>query len=139
MTVFFDTNILLDILDDKRECHGVALTLLAAAKKGVYKAFVTTQSIIDASYIRTQHQKVSVENFRSAISLLSGVLSVESVNALDLSMANRSDIPDYEDAAQLACAERSGSDYILTRDRKYLGFTDIPVYSPHEFYAKLFR
>jgi len=88
MTVFFDTNVLLDILDDTREHHEVALTLLQAAEKGVFRAYVTTQSFLDAAYIQTQQRKLSIETFRASVSLLSGILSVESILASDLAKAN---------------------------------------------------
>lgn len=139
MTVFFDTNVLLDILDDTREHHEVALTLLQAAEKGVFRAYVTTQSFLDAAYIQTQQRKLSIETFRASVSLLSGILSVESILASDLAKANRSRISDYEDAAQLACAERIEVDYILSRDGKFNQYTQIPTYTPAGFYAKLFR
>lgn len=139
MTVFFDTNILLDMLDDTREYHGMALTLLSAAKKGVFQAHATTQSFIDAAYVQTQQRKLPVDIFRASVSLLTGIVSVESITAEDLAKANKSANPDYEDAAQVACAERIHSDYIITRDGKYNGYTQIPSFSPSEFYAKLFR
>ena len=139
MTVFFDTNVLLDILDDTREHHEAALTLLKAAEKGVFRAHATTQSFIDAASIQTQQRKRSLDAFRASVALLSGILSVESILASDLAKANRSRIDDYEDAAQLACAERIEVDYILTRDGKYNQYTQIPTYTPAGFYAKLFR
>jgi predicted nucleic acid-binding protein len=139
MTVFFDTNVLLDILDDTREHHEAALTLLKAAEKGVFRAHATTQSFIDAAYIQTQQRKRSLDAFRTSVALLSGILSVESILASDLAKANRSPVADYEDAAQLACAERIEVDYILTRDGKFNQYTQIPTYTPAGFYAKLFR
>lgn len=139
MTVFFDTNVLLDILDDTREHHEAALTLLQAAKKGVFRAHATTQSFLDAAYIQTQQRKCPVESFRASVTLLSGILSVESILACDLAKANHSPVTDYEDAAQLACAERIEVDYILTRDGKFSQYTQIPTYTPASFYARLFR
>ena len=139
MNVFFDTNVLLDILDDTREYHDAALALLTVAQKGVFHAFATTQSFLDAAYIQTQQRKVPVETFRASVSVLAGILSVESINAVDLDKANKSPVTDYEDAAQLACAERIVSDYIITRDGKYRRFTGIPVFTPIEFCNKLFR
>ena len=139
MKVFFDTNILLDIFDDTRECHMMALSLLSVAKKGVFEAHATTQSFIDAAYIQTQQRKVPVELFRTSVSLLSAIMSIESIDAEDLAKANSSTNPDYEDAAQIACAERIQSDYIITRDGKYKGYTQIPTFTPSEFYNKLFR
>lgn len=139
MTIFFDTNVILDILDDTRDCHEKALSLLTAAKKGAFQAHTTTQSFIDASYIQTQQRKLPIDLFRSAVSLLSGILSVEAITADDLAKANKSTIPDYEDSAQVACAERIQSDYIITRDGKYKDYTHIPTFNPIEFYDKLFQ
>ena len=138
MTVFFDTNVVLDILDDTRESHDKALSLLMAAKKGVFRAHATTQTFIDAAYIQTQQHKLPVDLFRASVSLLAGILSVESITADDLAKANKSSNPDYEDSAQMACAERIRSDYIITRDGKYKNYTHTPIFTPADFYDKLF-
>lgn len=138
MKVFFDTNVILDILDNSREHHPESLYLLQAAGKGAIPACATAQSIIDASYVRTQRDRVPVHVFKDGIDTLCRMISILGIEEEDIHQANLSLIQDYEDAAQLACAERCGCDILVTNDRKYRGYTSLPVYSVREFYERLF-
>ena len=52
--------------------------------------------------------------------------------------ANASAVPDYEDAVQLSCAICEECEAIVTRDRKFKLFTDIPTYTVEEYYSEVF-
>ena len=138
MKIFLDTNVLLDILSDARPCHDDALTLLQVIKQRRLYACLTTQSIIDASYVQTQSAKGSVEQFREAIRRLTSFLEVISIDGFDLDAANNCHIPDYEDAAQIACALNHFCDAIITGDQAFCQYTSLPVYSPVAFCNALF-
>ena len=138
MKVFLDTNVLLDILSDARPSHDDALTLLQVIKKRRLSACLTTQSIIDASYVRTQSAKGSVAQFREAIRTLSSFLEVIAIDGYDLEAANDCQIPDYEDAAQIACALNNFCDAIITGDQAFSRYTSLPIYAPTAFCDALF-
>ena len=138
MKIFLDTNVLLDILSELRPSHHDALTLLQVIKKRRLYACLTTQSIIDASYVQTQSAKGSVEQFREAIRRLTSFLEVISIERFDLDAANDCRIPDYEDAAQIACALNNGCDAIITGDQAFSRYTSLPIYSPAAFCDALF-
>ena len=138
MKIFLDTNVLLDILSDTRPSHHDALTLLQVIKKRRLYACLTTQSIIDASYVQTQSAKGSVEQFREAIRRLTSFLEVISIERFDLDAANDCRIPDYEDAAQIACALNNGCDAIITGNQAFSRYTSLPVYTPAAFCDALF-
>jgi predicted nucleic acid-binding protein len=53
------------------------------------------------------------------------------LHALDLPLA------DYEDAAQVACAERQGVDLIVTRNHDEFRRIDLEVLSPPELLARV--
>lgn len=55
-----------------------------------------------------------------------------------LEAANHCQIPDYEDAAQIACALNHFCDAIITNDQAYSRYTSLPVYSPAAFCDALF-
>lgn len=139
MKVFLDTNVLLDILSDVRQGHHDALTLLQVIKQRRLAACLTTQSIIDASYVQTQSSKGSVEQFREAIRTLSSFLEIISIDAFDLDAANHCRIPDYEDAAQIACALNHFCDAIITGDQAFSRYTTLPIYTPAAFCDVLFE
>ncbi|MBP5317242.1 MAG: PIN domain-containing protein [Bacteroidales bacterium] len=135
---FLDTNVIIDIFDRKREDHAKALLLLSAAQKGAIKLAATTQSIVDAAYVITQAGKVPLKVFRQAMSFLCDIIQIYPVLSYDIEKANGSTIPDYEDAVQLSCAMGEEFDCIVTRDKKFKGFTTIPTYTVEEYYQEVF-
>ena len=137
--VFLDTNVILDILDEKRERHHAALMILSAAEKGAIKCCMSAKSVLDAAYVRTQTDKVSVSDFRRAATILCRIIAVRSITDDDIKFANQSDIDDYEDAAQINCAARKDCTAIVTSDKTFKNYTKIPTYTVTEFYEKLFQ
>ena len=136
--IFLDTNVVIDLLDRKRECHNQALMLLSAAQKGALKLATSTQSIVDAAYVVTQVNKVSVDTFRRAMALLTDIIDICPVNSLDIAAANDSTVPDYEDSVQLSCALSEDCEAIVTRDKKFKGYTAVSTYTVEEFYRAVF-
>lgn len=139
MNAFIDTNVLMDCLDDRRENFEKAHCLLQAIKDKQIKAVISTQAIVDSAYLYTGPMKRSVPVFRLFVDKLFSFISVCEVTQSDIGFANKSSIPDYEDAVQVSCALRSGCDTILSGDRDFQKYTDIPVYSVPELFSKLFE
>ena len=138
MKAFLDTNVLLDLFMKSRLSHEAATAILQVVRSGDISACMTTQSIIDAAYIQTQRCKAPTADFKKAIRLLSEIVKTLPILPEDIAWANRSSIDDYEDAAQLACAQRCGCDVIVTSDKKYKSYTDIELFDPLELYTLLF-
>lgn len=138
MKAFLDTNALLDALMDNRLGHEATLAILQVIRSGDISACLSSQSVIDAAYIATQRGGTAVNIFRKAIDTIAHIVSIVPIEAEDIHRANHSSIPDYEDAAQLACAERCGCDVIVTSDKKFHGYTDITTFTPFELHSLLF-
>ena len=137
MKAFLDTNVLLDILMESRFEHEAALFLLQVIRSGDISGCLTTQSFIDAAYVQTQRLKAPSESFNKAIQTLSGFIEILSVEQEDIRTACKSPIDDFEDAAQLVCALRSGCDVIVTSDKKYQDYTDISCFTPLQLVSLL--
>ena len=138
MKAFLDTNVLLDLFMKSRLGHEAAMAILQVVRSGDISACMTTQSIIDAAYIQTQRCNAPTTAFKEGIRLLSGIMEILPILPEDIAWANQSPIEDFEDAAQLACAQRSGCDVIVTSDKKYKDYTDITLFDPLELYTLLF-
>lgn len=133
MRVFLDTNVLLDLLMAAREYHEQA-TLIASLSEGrLIDAILTTQSIVDASYVFSQTQKKPLSGFRESVSTLFEIFMIVPIAAEDIQKANNSANPDYEDSVQVACALREGSDIIISSDKRLSKHTKIKVMTPAEF------
>lgn len=138
MKIFLDTNVLIDTLQSEREDNAYSVSILQAIRVSPLIACISTQSIVDASYVFTQSAKAPVEEFKKAITLLGTLVDILPVCREDIEAANHGDIPDYEDAVQLSCALNSGCDAIITNDRKFKDYLKLPCYTPKEFYLLLF-
>ena len=136
--VFIDTNALVDMMMPSRSGHPYAQRIFHVIATRRIRGFITTQSIIDASYILTQRNMASLEVFKRAVHAMHGTIEWLSIEPEDIDRAIRFDLPDFEDAAQLSCALNNGCDYIISSDRKYSRYTDLPVYTPAEFCDILF-
>ena len=137
MKAFLDTNVLLDILMESRSGHEAALFLLQVIRSGDIAGCLTTQSVIDAAYVQTQRLKSPSKSFKKAIHTLSGFVETLAIGREDIREACKSPVEDFEDAAQLACAIRSGCDVIVTSDKKYQAYTDISCFTPQQLVSLL--
>ena len=139
MKVFLDTNVLLDVLMESREHHVDSATILRVAEKGVVQAVLSAQSIIDAAYVFSQKEELPIGRFKNAIKLILGIITVTSISENSIKIAIRSDIADFEDAAQIGCAGEAECDVIISSDKKWKQYTDIPIYTPKEFCEFIFE
>ena len=138
MKAFLDTNVLLDILMDSRANHYDSSTILRVAEKGEIQAVISTQSIIDASYVFSQKEKQSLTSFKNAIRFILSIVTVASIDEDDIKSALRSPLGDFEDSAQISCAVEAGCDVIISSDRKMKGYTPSTVYTSKEFCDLIF-
>lgn len=137
MKAFLDTNVLLDILMESRPEHEASLFLLQVIRSGDIAGCLTAQSVIDAAYVQTQRLKAPSESFKKAIRIISGIVKIVGIQQEDIHSACDSLVSDFEDAAQLSCALRSGCDVIVTSDKKYQNYTDIPCFTPQQLVSLL--
>lgn len=138
MRLFLDTNVLIDIIQAERECHDYSTAILQAVRISPLTACISTQSIVDASYVFSQSAKAPISEFKKAVELFGSIVDILGVEQEDIETANHGELEDYEDAVQIACAIRNGCDALITNDRKLLGSTHISCYSPKDFYVYLF-
>ena len=139
MTVFIDTNALIDALDDSRPNHPLTKPIMQAMKEQSLKAVVSTQSIVDAAYVCNQLNKMPLSIVRYHIGIITSIMDVCSVDKEDIQAANNSLNPDYEDSVQLSCAARSGCDIIVSGDKELHKYTDLKVITVSQLYNSLFK
>lgn len=137
--VFFDTNVVLDLLIPGRECD-FARAILSAVKAHRLEGQISTQSILDARY-SSQKQGVPMEQFKLFYDDLRSYINIDSIDSLNLQWAFDNYKGDLEDDAQYACAYDGGCDYFLTRDKRMYERNNplcpMTVISPEEFVAAM--
>jgi predicted nucleic acid-binding protein len=103
---------------------------MAAEEK--IEGLVSTNSVSDIYYVARKH--MSEEKAREALRNLFRVFSILTVLGEDCQSALNSQLSDYEDAILTACGRRSGTDFIISRDKDFLRSGEyIPILSPAAF------
>lgn len=139
MKLFLDTNVLLDILMDSRQYHLESATILQLGEKGIAQLVISTQSILDAAYVFTQKDKASIDTFKKAIRFILTVTTIAAIDENNIKAALRSTIDDFEDSAQIDCAKDAECDFMISSDKKWRNYTELPVYTPKEFCDLIFE
>ena len=132
--VFLDTNIVLDILDDKRSFHPQAVKLYRLIEDYELNAFISESVLTNSDYIL---QKIATKPIR--LSMLSQLLDfVEVLPCITKTCLNafQRNVADLEDALLYQVALEANVDYFITNDSsvlKKLSSSSLPVVSTKEF------
>lgn len=135
MRWLLDTNVLLDVLADREPWADHSAQVLEHVEQGRATGYVAAHAVTTLYYLLATHR--DPETARRKVRVLLRLLKVVPVDedrllqALDLSAS------DYEDAVQVACAEKAGADVIVTRNADDFRGTDLAVRSPSELLARL--
>lgn len=138
--VLLDTNILIDILcEHDRISAPASAVIIQAIRDGRLEGVLTTQSIVDTSYILSRMPDFSPGLFREKILHLMSFVNIESLHCLDVRDAVLQPGRDFEDDVHYAHALAEGCDMIITSDagfRKNRNSEELPILSPEEFVEK---
>lgn len=131
MKVLIDTNIMIDALTNRDGRSGFSATVIDLCAKQVIDGYVALHSISNMYYIL--RKQYSDAERRTILKRYNEILKVAEVgNDVVDTAINNTAISDYEDALQYTCAETVGADYIVTRNIKDYGKTEIRAISPEE-------
>lgn len=111
-----DTNIILDVMMDRRPWSHEGVLLFEALRAGRARGFVSAHAVTTVHYLirKAAGSNVAREGIRSLLE----VLDVVPVDATLLKHALELNITDYEDAVQGAAAIACGATSIVTRDHR---------------------
>jgi predicted nucleic acid-binding protein len=134
MKLLLDTNIIVDILS-KRDGYLDSLYIFQYCEARKAEAYITTTTITDVIYILRKY--LTKNDLREAVQNIISIVEIISVLKSDIISACTSNIEDFEDAVQVACAKRIDIDYIITRNTKDFQKSSKPVLSPADLLAKI--
>lgn len=136
MTVFLDSNIVLDILLKTPEFYNESksvLTILDTHPNIDY--FISASSITDIFYI--VNKKIDdKEKTKQYLSELLEIVSVAGIDEVCIKNALNSSWKDFEDSVQNESAVQIRADYLVTRNTKDFKSSFVEVITPSEFLAK---
>lgn len=115
MTIFLDTNIILDLLLERPGYEDSAL-LFQWQDEGRLQICVSFLTMVNAAYVyrKTVGQNMAVANLK----YLSAIVKVLPMDGEQLQQAIAMTGKDFEDTLQAVCAATYGCDYLITRNEK---------------------
>lgn len=105
------------------------------SESGQVQGYITATTLTDIFYIARKAK--GSETARQDVSDLLALMQICTVNRRILEAAISSDLPDFEDAVQLACALNENLDAIISRDAQDFTNATLPIFSASELLERL--
>lgn len=129
MRLLFDTNVVLDVLCNRRPFAGDAAELFAWTEKGRIAGFLCATTITTVHYLAAK--SIGKDRAETQIGRLLTLFDVAPVNRAVLAAALAAGFPDFEDAV-LNEAAASVDAGIVTRNHSDFRLSKLVVYAPDE-------
>ena len=130
MKILFDTNIVLDVLLDRKPFSDLATILFSWAEEKIISGFLGATTVTTIFYLATK--VVGKKQAKESISKLLTIFTIAPVNGSVLEASLKSKFSDFEDAVLYQAACHSDVQGIVTRDVAGFKNSTIAVYSPDE-------
>jgi len=133
--VLFDLNIILDVLQERKEFYDFSARLLAYAETGIIQGWVAAHSVTTLFYLIAKDK--SPEHARVTLTSLLQFLKIAPVDQNTIEQALNLPYRDFEDAVQMMTALQIHADYLLTRNVRDYQPAPMEVVQPVELLAIL--
>ncbi len=136
MTVFLDSNLILDFLVPNKDFSDEAFDVLKMSVTKNIDYFISAASLTDIFYILNKTLKDS-DKSKNMIKTILKFVSIAGVDEICILNALDSDWQDFEDSVQHEVASQIRADYIVTRNIKDYKNSTIVVITPGEFLTRM--
>ncbi len=135
MNILFDTNVLLDVLQQRSDFVDNAVQLFNAVEESTINGYICANSISTIAYLLQRHKdkKFAAKN----IALLLEMFEIAPVNRITIQDSLTSNFTDFEDAIIYNSALHVNANGIVTHNVKDFKAAKINIYQPHELIAAL--
>lgn len=132
MKVFLDTNILIDVLEQRKPYFEAAANILDLGVHRKIKLYASALTFVNCIYI--VRKKAGYDKVIESVRLLRNIISISPMNQAEFDRAMAQKTSDMEDALQYQSALSCECDLIITRNKKHFPQTNIPVITAEEFF-----
>lgn len=133
--IFVDTNIIVDLIADRKPFSKFAIDLFNRAEKKKINLFTSSHSFATTHYLLKKY--IDEKNLRSILYDLTDFLTIIPIDSEMIQKGLRSKHKGFEDALQINCAYSVEKiDCIVTRNIKDFKDSEITVLTPDELYNK---
>ena len=134
--IFVDTNIIVDLIADRRPFSKFAIEIFSKAQDKKLKLYTSSHSIATTHYLLKNY--IEEKELRNVFYNLLDYIQVIPVDINTIKKGLKSKHKDFEDAIQMLCAYPiEKMDCIVTRNIKDFRDCEIPVLSPDELVKKI--
>ncbi len=131
MRLLIDANILLDVLQ-AREPHVHNSSLIwKLCETSRDTGFVSALSFANLVYV--MRKELDADAVEDVYYALQSIFCFTELSVSDLAKAVAMNLDDFEDALQIAAANRLQVDYIISRNAKDFTESNVPVLTPDEY------
>jgi predicted nucleic acid-binding protein len=121
--ILLDTNVVLDVLLDRRPHAEASAAVWAAVEKGAAEGMLAAHAVTTIHYLVRKEQGNA--KAKRIVSAILRVFKIAAVDGAVIQEALQLPFSDFEDAVTAAAASLAGCDYLVTRDPK--GFRESPL------------
>ena len=136
MNLLIDSNILLDILQEREPFIINSYKIWTLCEKKQVEGFISAITFANIAYI--MRKQIQPDNIDHILKRMSQIFSFADLKFFDLENAANLKWKDFEDAIQYVTAERINADFIITRNVKDFENTKIPAITPNDFLEKFY-
>jgi predicted nucleic acid-binding protein len=133
--VLVDTNIVLDVLLDRRPFASAAAQIFALVEESKIEGILCATTVTTIDYLLGQ--TLDRAKAREALQRLLNLFEIAPVNRPVLEQALKSKISDFEDAVLEQAGRLAAADVIVTRDVKDFAKSTVAVLDPAELISTL--
>ncbi len=130
MRVLVDTNVVLDVLLDRRPFAEAAAKVFALVEESRIEGFLCATTVTTVDYLLSQ--ALPPNEARAALQRLLGLFEIAPVNRPVLEQSLQSDISDFEDAVIEQAARLISADAIVTRNLTDFVMSSVTAFDPPE-------
>ena len=135
MKLLIDANILLDVLQKREPHYRDSSMIWKLCETKQVSGYVSTLSFANLVYV--MRKELSAEQIEEILRALSLIFEFVELSVSDLSYAAKMKWDNFEDAVLSATAERTHTDYIITRNIRDFKKSSVMALTPAEFIARL--
>ena len=135
MRLFWDTNIMLDLLGERIPFYESAAKIATLADERKLSIIVSALSYATAGYVLEKFE--STEKVKNKLRKFSVISSISAVDDEIIDKGLNSDFKDFEDSLQYFCALKSNCDIIITRNKADYKNVKIPIMTADEFLTSI--
>lgn len=135
MKLLIDTNILLDVLQERTPFVEDSSVIWKLCETGKATGYVSVLTFANLVYI--MRKELDSHKIREVFETLSLIFTFTDFCTSDLNLASKLEWDDFEDAVQGVTAERVHADYIITRNVRDFTKSKVTAFTPSELIARI--